>query len=57
MPVTQTRRRLIAALSAVSIAGFLRSPRASAAEEALETTAVRFGKDPKHLRCSDGRIR
>jgi len=25
MPVTQTRRRLIAALSAVSIAGFLRS--------------------------------
>jgi len=46
MPVTQTRRRLIAAPSAVSIAGFLRSPSPSAAEEVSETTAVRFGKDP-----------
>jgi NitT/TauT family transport system substrate-binding protein len=41
MPITQTRRRFLAALSMAGAAGFLH-PRAAAAEGDLETTAIRM---------------
>jgi NitT/TauT family transport system substrate-binding protein len=44
MHLTQTRRRFLTALSAVSAAGLVRAPRAPAAEALLETTTVRLAK-------------
>jgi NitT/TauT family transport system substrate-binding protein len=46
MPMMQSRRRLLTALSAASAAGLVRAPRAFAAEGALETTTLRLGKIP-----------
>jgi NitT/TauT family transport system substrate-binding protein len=45
MPQTQTRRRVLTAIAAIS-AVTLPAPRLLAAEPALETTTVRFGKLP-----------
>ncbi len=44
MPMTQTRRRFLTTLSLAGAAAFVRSPRALAAEGALETTTVRLPK-------------
>ena len=44
MSSTQTRRRFLTNLSLAAAAGLLRSPRALAAEEALETTNIRMSK-------------
>jgi NitT/TauT family transport system substrate-binding protein len=44
MPTTQTRRRFMTTLSLVGAAGLLRPPRVLAAEDALETTAIRITK-------------
>jgi NitT/TauT family transport system substrate-binding protein len=46
MPMMQSRRRFLTALSAASAAGLARAPRAFAAEGALESTTVRLGKIP-----------
>jgi len=46
MPRTQTRRRFLAILALAGGAGAVRTPRAVAAEETLETTSVRFVKNP-----------
>ena len=46
MSLTQTRRRFLTTLSLAGAAGLLRTPRALAAEGALETTTVRIGKSP-----------
>ena len=45
MPISQNRRSFLAGLSASGAAGLL-APRGAAAEEAVETTAVRFGDVP-----------
>jgi NitT/TauT family transport system substrate-binding protein len=42
----QTRRRFLTTLSLAGATGFLRAPRALAAEGALETTTVRLAKIP-----------
>lgn len=42
----QTRRRFMTTLSLAGAAGLVRGPRALAGEGPLETTTVRFGKDP-----------
>jgi len=44
MPMMQSRRRFLTALSAVSAAGLVLAPRAPAAEGPLETTTVRLAK-------------
>src|SRR6516225_1830866 len=44
MSLTQTRRRFLTNLSLAAAPGLLRSPRALAAEEALETTNIRMSK-------------
>ena len=44
MPMTQTRRRFLTTLSLAGAVAFVRSPRALAAEGALETTTVRLPK-------------
>jgi NitT/TauT family transport system substrate-binding protein len=44
MPMTQSRRRFLTTLSAAGAAGFVRVPRALAAEAALETTSVQLPK-------------
>jgi NitT/TauT family transport system substrate-binding protein len=44
--MTQTRRRFLTTLSLASAAGLVGAPRASAAEEFLETTTVRISRDP-----------
>src|SRR5215831_20161018 len=44
MPMTQTRRRLLIALSGAGAAGLFHAPRVLAAEEQLETTSVRLFK-------------
>ena len=44
MSTMQTRRRVLGALSATGVAGFLRYPRAGAAEPPPETTSVRLPK-------------
>src|SRR5271157_5534066 len=46
MPAMQTRRRFLTTLSLAGAAGLVRAPRALAAEGALETTSVRFVKNP-----------
>ena len=46
MPMMQSRRRFLTALSAASAAGLARAPRAFEAEGALESTTVRLGKIP-----------
>jgi NitT/TauT family transport system substrate-binding protein len=46
MPMRQTRRRFLATLSLAGAAGLVAMPRVRAAEEALETTAVRILKNP-----------
>jgi NitT/TauT family transport system substrate-binding protein len=46
MPIMQTRRRFLTALSLAGAAGLVRAPRALAAEGALETTTVRFMRIP-----------
>ena len=46
MPVTQTRRRFLATMSLAGAARLLHSPRAFAAEGALETTRVRLMRIP-----------
>jgi NitT/TauT family transport system substrate-binding protein len=46
MSIMQTRRRFLTTLSLAGVAGFVRAPRARAAERALETTSVRFTKNP-----------
>ena len=45
MPPAQTRRRFLTTLSLAGAASLLRSPRALAAEAALETTSVRITKN------------
>jgi NitT/TauT family transport system substrate-binding protein len=45
MSIIQTRRRFLTTLSLAGAAGLLRVPRSLAAEGALETTTVRFGKN------------
>src|SRR5690348_8293409 len=44
MPMTQTRRRFLTTVSLAGAAGFLGAPAVHAAEEALETTAIRLYK-------------
>jgi NitT/TauT family transport system substrate-binding protein len=44
--MTQTRRRFLTTLSLAGAAGWLRAPPVLGAEEQLETTAVRFNKNP-----------
>jgi NitT/TauT family transport system substrate-binding protein len=44
MSTSQTRRRVLTSLAATGVASLLRVPRASAAEGALETTAIRLYK-------------
>jgi NitT/TauT family transport system substrate-binding protein len=46
MPMTQTRRGFLTAISLAGAAAFIRSPRVLAAEEALETTSVRLMRIP-----------
>ena len=46
MPIIHTRRRFLTALASVGAAGLIPVPRVMAAEGALETTSVRFDKDP-----------
>src|ERR1700755_3369398 len=46
MEIVQTRRRFLATLSLAGAAGLMRTPRALAAEERLETTSVRFMQTP-----------
>jgi NitT/TauT family transport system substrate-binding protein len=46
MPMTQTRRRFLTTLSMAGAARLLRAPQALAAEGALETTTVRFSRNP-----------
>ncbi len=46
MTLLPTRRDLLAALPLVGAAGLLRTPRAAAAEERLETTSLRLMKSP-----------
>jgi NitT/TauT family transport system substrate-binding protein len=46
MTMIQTRRRFLTTLSLTGAAGFLRVPLVSAAEGPLETTSVRFVKNP-----------
>jgi NitT/TauT family transport system substrate-binding protein len=46
MPLMQTRRGFLTALSLAGAAGLLRAPRVLAAEGPLETTTVRFGSAP-----------
>jgi NitT/TauT family transport system substrate-binding protein len=46
LPIIQTRRRVLTALSLVGAARLIRTPRALAAEERLETAAVRFMRTP-----------
>jgi NitT/TauT family transport system substrate-binding protein len=46
MPSMQTRRRFLTILALAGGAGAVRTPRAVAAEETLETTSVRFVKNP-----------
>jgi NitT/TauT family transport system substrate-binding protein len=46
MPVTQTRRRFLTAVSAAGAASLVRAPGALAAEGNLETASVRFVKNP-----------
>src|SRR5215467_583396 len=46
MPLMQTRRRFLTTLSLAGAASLVRAPAALAAEEPLETTAVRFVKIP-----------
>jgi NitT/TauT family transport system substrate-binding protein len=46
MPITQTRRRFLTTAAMAGAAGILPARRAWAAEPALETTTVRFGKEP-----------
>ena len=46
MALIQTRRGFLGAIAATGAAGLIRAPRAEAAEEALETTAVRILKTP-----------
>jgi NitT/TauT family transport system substrate-binding protein len=46
MPVMQTRREFLTALSVAGAAGLLGPLRSVAAEEVLETTSVRFSKTP-----------
>jgi NitT/TauT family transport system substrate-binding protein len=46
MPVTQTRRRFLTAVSAAGAASLVPAPRALAAEGNLETASVRFVKNP-----------
>ena len=46
MPMIQTRRRFVAGLAAAGAAGLVGPPRALAAEGALETTSVRFSRNP-----------
>jgi NitT/TauT family transport system substrate-binding protein len=44
MALIETRRGFLGAIAATGAAGLIGAPRAEAAEEALETTTVRFGK-------------
>jgi NitT/TauT family transport system substrate-binding protein len=44
MPMPHTRRRFLGTMALAGAAGFVRPPRASAAEEPLETTTVRLAK-------------
>jgi NitT/TauT family transport system substrate-binding protein len=46
MPATQTRRYFLTTLSSAGAAGLIGAPPPLAAEEALETTAVRLSKTP-----------
>ena len=46
MPKTQTRRRFLTTLLSAGATGFAHMPRARAAERPLETTSVRFVKNP-----------
>jgi len=46
MPIMQTRRRFLTAMSLAGAAGLVRAPPALAAEGQLETTAVRLVRDP-----------
>jgi NitT/TauT family transport system substrate-binding protein len=46
LPVNQTRRRFLSTLSLAGAAGLIRTPRALAAEQPLETTSVRFMRTP-----------
>ena len=46
MPITQTRRRLLATVSLGGAAALLRPPSVFAAEERLETTSLRLAKMP-----------
>ncbi len=46
MPMPHTRRRLLGTMALAGAAGLVRPPRASAAEEPLETTTVRLAKLP-----------
>ena len=46
MPVNQTRRRFLSTLSLAGAADLIRTPRALAAEQPLETTSVRFMRTP-----------
>jgi hypothetical protein len=46
MPMMQTRRRFLSGAALAGTAGFLRVPRAWAAERELETTTVRLAKIP-----------
>jgi NitT/TauT family transport system substrate-binding protein len=46
MPITQTRRSFLTALSLAGVAGLIPPTRALAAEGALETTVVRLVRDP-----------
>src|SRR6516165_1336380 len=46
MPATQTRRRFLTALSSAGAAGFIGGVNSLAQDGGLETTSVRFGRDP-----------
>src|SRR4029077_20289022 len=46
MPMTETRRRFLTTLSMAGAAGLRRAPQALAAEGLLETTTVRFSRNP-----------
>ncbi|HEY1433001.1 MAG TPA: ABC transporter substrate-binding protein, partial [Stellaceae bacterium] len=46
MPIIHTRRRLITTLASVGVAGLFPVSQVTAAEGVLETTSVRFDKDP-----------
>jgi len=46
MPIIQTRRQFLTAMSLAGAAGLVRAPPALAAEGQLETTTVRLVRDP-----------